>query len=593
MKRQNNDTSLFDRVINRITLKGERAARVSLILCASIIAGSCMSVSALSLKVRDQGVDPDQAGGFDSSSIVITYEDFDDITSDDEGMNEEDRSKTFLEDAKARGVFLGSYTTEEEDDEEVDPETIRNTAPKDLTDRQVTRMLSGEAGPVRIIDRQDINEGAPNSGMSQDTGNQSAEANAASNSSGVTSHFDSANNYVIGIDVSGYNKTIDWVKVRDYGVKFVMIKCGGRYYGTSGNGGKLYKDSKFETYVSGATAAGIQVGVYFYSAAITVAEAYEEASYTIDLIRGKNITYPVAIDYEVSGNERHKNIKGKALRDILCTFCDTIASQGYSPMVYMSQSYWNNALGSTYASEVTSKYKVWLAAYFNRFMSGTEPFKIGDKLPTFSYRYHIWQYGYLHGVVPGIDGDVDMNLGFMSTSTLLDPSISLKSGDEIRTTVGTVVNLKSGLAGMNSLGQTVSVDNFNITVKNSSGTTVTVDKACSVAGVYDVTYTFGDAYRGSVTRTVQLLVADANGNVPGYETDTHASPATEAAATTAAAPTAAAETSASAPSDSASQTSEAAPAETSASAPSDSAPTADPEPVVPASDEIEEEVIVG
>lgn len=528
-----------------LTFLTERTARISLVVCTAIVAGSCISVSALSINARESSIYsdvPDQ----DIESLMITYEQFEDITSDDDpSASQEERIANFITEAST--ISEETSETSEEDDEEVSAEVIRNTAPKNLTDRQVKSMLTGNAGPVRVIDRKDINEGAASSGSSKDTGNASA---AQSNSSGVTKSFDTTSNYVIGIDVSGWNGAIKWDKVKSYGVKFVMIKCGGRYTGS----GKIYKDSKFETNASGAAAAGISVGVYFYSAATSIAEAYEEASFTVDVIKGHKISYPVAIDFEINAsNDRHAGVKGEALRDVLCTFCDTVQSQGYTPMVYMSSSCWTSVLGSKYASEVTSKYKVWLAAYFYRFMSGTEAFKIGDKLPSFPYRYHIWQYGYIHGVVPGISGDVDMNLGFFSSTKLTDPSIKVNQ-NMLYTTEGKTVVLNSAVTAINSLGQTVNVDNLNVTVKNSKGTSVSLEDACKTPGVYTLTLSFGDAYMGTVSQTAKLYVGNASdGSIPGCTptptpsaATATAAPATEAPATEApeaAAPTSSAATS--------------------------------------------------
>lgn len=519
--------------LTKLTFLTERTARVSLVLCTAIVAGSCISVSALSINARASNImndTPDQ----DIESLMISYEQFEDITSDDDpSMSQEERISSFITEAST--ISEETSETSEEDDEEVNAEVIRNTAPKNLTDRQVKKMLTGDAGPVRVIDRKDINEGAASSGSSKDTGNASAASNAQSNGSGVTKSFDTTSNYVIGIDVSGWNGNIKWDKVKEYGVKFVMIKCGGRYTGS----GKIYKDSKFEKNASGAAAAGISVGVYFYSAATSIAEAYEEASFTVDVIKGYKITYPVAIDFEInSSSDRHAGVKSEALRDVLCTFCDTVQSQGYTPMVYMSSSCWTSVLGSKYASEVTSKYKVWLAAYFYRFMSGTEAFKIGDKLPSFPYRYHIWQYGYIHDVVPGISGDVDMNLGFFSSTKLTDPSIKVNQ-NMLYTTEGKTVSLNSAVTAVNSLGQTVNAANLNVTVKNSKGTSVSLEDACAVPGVYTMTLSFGDAYMGTVSQTAKLYVGNASdGSIPGCTpTPTPVAAATATAAPSAADPT--------------------------------------------------------
>ena len=519
---------LDDKLMNSRVLT-ERTAVMSVIVCSSILTVSCLSVLALSIRARNGMTvtdSTDMIGQTEATTITIPYSEFEEETQDyDETSSPEDLNASLIVDILAKGNYdvLGSITID--DDEEVSEEVIKRTAPKDLNDRQVTKMLSGGAGEVRIIDRKDINEGAASSGSSEDTGNLQAEISAASDNSGVVKKFDTKNNYVIGIDVSSWNGNINWQKVKAYGVQFVMIKCGGRYWGS----GLLYKDKQFETNIKGANAAGLDVGVYFYSAAVSITEAYEEASYVVNLIKGYKVKLPVAIDFEINSKEyRHADVKGKDLRDILCTFCDTVKSQGYTPMVYMSKSCWTSVLGSSYASEVSAKYKVWLAAYYNRFINGTEPFKIGDKLPTFGYNYDIWQYGYCKGVVPGISGSVDMNLGFFASTDLTDPSITVPNSLSSGLAAGSSIDIRKGVKVTDSLGNEVDMSFVSVSIKDAEGNTVKADSITSAVGTYEITYSFIDPYYGTITKTVTLTVSDKT------------SPATSSAEPTAAASTTAA-----------------------------------------------------
>ncbi len=529
---------------DRLTVLTERTAWISLLLCTSLLAGSCLTVSALSINVRREmtvsdsteniraAAETTQTAAPSGRSEGMTEETY--VT-----LSKEDLERQMIADVIMKGNLNTLESAGEEDDEEVSAEVIRNTAPKNLSDRQVTRMLNGGAGQVRIIDRKDINEGAASSGSSEDTGNAQAESSAVSGNSGVATSATSNNNYVIGIDVSSWNGNINWQKVKDYGVRFVMIKCGGRYWGS----GLLYKDKQFDANIKGARAAGLDVGVYFYSAATTVKEAYEEASYVVSLIKDYTITYPVAIDFEINSQEyRHAGVKGKELRDILCTFCDTVKSQGYKPMVYMSKSCWTSVLGSTYASEVSSKYKVWLALYYNRFIDGAEPFKIGDNLPSFGYGYDIWQYGYLKGVVPGVSGSVDMNLSFMSKTSLTTPAITVPGNGKISAVKGSSTDPASLVSAVNSLGRKVESPAIKVTVRDSQDNIVTANKALSETGTYKVTYSFTDPYYGIITASATLSVTDQSAASPS----TAAATATAAPATV----TATAPSSESAPSES-------------------------------------------
>ena len=555
--------SLIDRaseLFGRFIVLNERTARISLLVTSSIVAVSCLSVTAMSIRASGGYKFTDSTDNITQAtteSITIPYDDPGEAAVDDTPATTADLTDCLTGDVLALGGISDINSADD-----VSEETIKKTPAKDLNDKQITKMLAGSAGKVKIIDRKDIKEGAQSSGSKEDIGNSQAENNAVSDNSGVTKTFDSNNNYVIGIDVSAWNGNINWTKVKDYGVKFVIVRCGGRYTGS----GEVFKDKNFEKNVKGAAAAGLNVGAYFYSAATSISEAYEEASYAVDLCKGLKINYPLAIDFEInSSTARHAGVKGKDLRDILKTFCDTVKSQGYTPMVYMSKSCWTSVLGTTYASEITSKYKVWLAVYFKRFISGTEPYKMGDPLPTFGYRYNIWQYGYLHNVIPGISGDVDCNLGFFSSASLVEPSITVPGG-ELRTAAGSTIDPLANVKAVNSLNQEVSSANVSYTIKNAKGYSVELKNACSTIGTYTVTYSFGDAYRGTVSQQIKL-----------YVTDKASAPATAAAPTSAPATSAPSESVPSAaPSATAAPTATAAPASATATAKPTLKPTAEP-----------------
>ena len=159
---------------------------------------------------------------------------------------------------------------------------------------------------------------------------------------------------VNGIDVSHWQNDaggIDWGAVADAGYKFAMIKVAGRSIGDDGN---LYEDNYFRYNIEQATANGIKVGVYFFSQALSVQEAYEEASYTLNLIKDYNITYPVAFDWETSSGYRTCDRLNKDELTSICeAFCDTVKSHGYQPMIYMSKNDWVNKV---HTNKLTSKY---------------------------------------------------------------------------------------------------------------------------------------------------------------------------------------------------------------------------------------------
>lgn len=193
-----------------------------------------------------------------------------------------------------------------------------------------------------------------------------------------------------GIDVSFYQGEIDWPAVAADGVEFAMIRLGYRGY----LDGTLQMDSRFEENIRGALEAGLEVGVYFFSQAITPQEAEEEASFVLEAIRGYDVTYPVAFDWEfvTPGKEaRTDEMDGQTLTQCAQAFCQTVAQAGYSPLVYFNQD-----LGYlTYDLSQLAECSYWLAEY--------------DGTPDFYYGFSLWQYTH-SGTVAGIEGSVDWNL---------------------------------------------------------------------------------------------------------------------------------------------------------------------------------------
>lgn len=192
-----------------------------------------------------------------------------------------------------------------------------------------------------------------------------------------------------GVDVSKYQGTIDWNKVKASGIDFAIIRVGYRGYGT----GVLVEDSSFKQNIKGATAAGLKVGLYFYSQAINEAEAVEEASMVLSLCKGYNITYPIYFDTEKvdGGTGRADTISRSQRTANAVAFCETIRNAGYRPGVYSYASWFYNQLNMANLT----KYSIWIAQYRNEL--------------SFDYSYDIWQYTST-GTVPGIPQSTDMNV---------------------------------------------------------------------------------------------------------------------------------------------------------------------------------------
>lgn len=192
----------------------------------------------------------------------------------------------------------------------------------------------------------------------------------------------------LGIDVSGFQGQIDWSAVKNAGVEFVFIRVGGR--GTTE--GALYTDDYAQSYYQGAKNAGLQVGAYFFSQAVTPAEAREEALFVLEQVKSWQLDMPVVFDWEwVSEDARTANVSGALLTQCTQVFCEVIENAGLTPMIYF-----NYSQGLTLLDlEQLAQYPFWLALY--------EPYI------HFPYRVDFWQYA-CTGTVPGIAGDVDLNL---------------------------------------------------------------------------------------------------------------------------------------------------------------------------------------
>ncbi len=195
----------------------------------------------------------------------------------------------------------------------------------------------------------------------------------------------------LGIDVSKWNGEIDWEKVKDDGVEFVIIRCGYRGYTKGG----LIEDPLFAQNIKGATAAGLKVGVYFFTQAVNEVEAVEEASMVVSLVRDYDLEYPIFIDTESAGGQGRADELDAETRTKVCdAFCATIQNAGYKSGVYASRNWYNEKL----QAQELEDYVVWLAEYRD--------------IPLYQGYYQMWQYT-SKGEVDGIEGNVELNLSYL------------------------------------------------------------------------------------------------------------------------------------------------------------------------------------
>lgn len=197
------------------------------------------------------------------------------------------------------------------------------------------------------------------------------------------------------IDVSAHQSTIDWEKVKAAGITHAIIRVAYRGQTT----GSLNKDSRYVENIKGAYNAGIKVGVYIYSQAITEAEGREEAKYITDKIEAYRsmITMPVVFDYEFGlaksdGGRFYAGRLSKSKMTAICTaFCEYIKDKDYDPMVYANYNMLSKYLDK---DELSARYKIWLAHY--------------NTSTDYPGEFYMWQYT-SGGSVSGISGRVDMN----------------------------------------------------------------------------------------------------------------------------------------------------------------------------------------
>ena len=202
----------------------------------------------------------------------------------------------------------------------------------------------------------------------------------------------------LGIDVSKWNKEIDWMKVKEAGIEFAIIRCG--YRGASS--GALVLDPMYKKNIEGAIEAEIPVGVYFFTQAIDEVEAVEEASMVISLIEDYDVDYPVFLDSESAGGRgRADAMNAEERTKIHKAFLETISSAGYETGIYGSRNWLNDEVDMTQVSE----YKTWLAEYAD--------------IPVYDEYYHMWQYT-SKGSVDGIETNVDLNLCYMNIDTSIN-----------------------------------------------------------------------------------------------------------------------------------------------------------------------------
>lgn len=192
-----------------------------------------------------------------------------------------------------------------------------------------------------------------------------------------------------GIDVSHHQGTIDWAQVADAGVEFAFIRLGYRGY----RDGALHEDEQVRQNLAGAKDAGLKIGAYFFSQAVSVEEAAEEAAFALEILGNTRLDLPLVYDWEyVSDSARTARVSSETLMSCVETFCNAVAKADIEPMIYFNQD-----LARTKLDLNALNHPFWLAKY-------------ADDL-NYAHQVRCWQYTD-RGQIPGITEKVDLDLYF-------------------------------------------------------------------------------------------------------------------------------------------------------------------------------------
>ena len=183
------------------------------------------------------------------------------------------------------------------------------------------------------------------------------------------------------IDVSKHNGAIDWIKVRSAGIDGAIIRAG---FGRLAS----QKDIMFEANYRGAAEAGLHIGAYWYSYAVSADEAVQEAKAFLECIKGKKFDLPVYFDIE---EESQVKLGKKACTEIVKAFCQTVEKAGYFCGVYSFDSFFATNLDA----DIPKKYSCWVA-------------RVDGKAPQSCSAYGMWQYSW-KAPVNGVSGGVDIS----------------------------------------------------------------------------------------------------------------------------------------------------------------------------------------
>ncbi|MBR1692619.1 MAG: hypothetical protein IJ711_07580 [Lachnospiraceae bacterium] len=196
----------------------------------------------------------------------------------------------------------------------------------------------------------------------------------------------------LGIHLNKSSGKVNFSRLKSAGVEYAIIRVGMRGY----QNGQLSIDDSFETYLEEAQKAGLQVGLSFYSQAVTEEEAAEEANLLLECIGERQITYPIVFDMELVTNDTSRvQLQSKiVLTGIADAFCRTIRDAGYTPMIYGNKYWLLRRIDLTKLGD----YDIWLSQEAD--------------VPDYPYKFAMWEYT-REGEIQGVDGDAALSISFI------------------------------------------------------------------------------------------------------------------------------------------------------------------------------------
>lgn len=233
------------------------------------------------------------------------------------------------------------------------------------------------------------------------------ESQPAAVTKSVKEDANETDDITLGIDVSEFQRNIDWDQAADFGIDFVMVRVGYR----TAQSGTIKEDACARYNLQEAAKRGIRLGAYFYSTAITEEEAIEEAKWVCEFLAGYPITYPVAFNCEGfrDADSRQNGLTVEERSHLAEVFLKEIEAQGYIGMFYAARNEMADDL-LWQASVLEQEFRIWVAQY---------PENPGE-YPDYDGAYVMWQYSN-EAQIPGISTEVDINRAYFGYRETASP----------------------------------------------------------------------------------------------------------------------------------------------------------------------------